>query len=232
MLTYQATSISTSCIIRSRWKNDTWIHILNEERRNHLTVPEAGVEGEGLRSSQGISVPVNWAHTQSRSTVRTNQEAYNAAMTSIQARYHAVLTGWTRGETSIWGYEGEFPSVLRNGRSYGGREDGGGQITDGGGGIEFKKLHFDTTSCMWDCGTATNLSRTKQCNNVFFCLMLATHGLQLKDRQLIVCGNVCAVAICNQEHILKYCSIYTQIQFSLTLLEFSHFVELYTSTQS
>lgn len=30
-----------------------------------------------------------------------------------------VLTGWRRGEASLWWYEGEFPSVLRKGRSLG-----------------------------------------------------------------------------------------------------------------
>lgn len=46
-------------------------------------LPEVGVEGEGARSSQGISVPVTWEDTQSTSTVRTTQETQNTATTSI-----------------------------------------------------------------------------------------------------------------------------------------------------
>lgn len=62
-------------------RNDTWIHIMYEILHtsesdpdashvsvHRFTVPEVGVEGEGPRSSQGITVPVNWPHTQSRSS--------------------------------------------------------------------------------------------------------------------------------------------------------------------
>lgn len=39
-----------------------------------IVLPEVGMEGEGLRASQGISVPVTWEHTQNTCRVRTMED--------------------------------------------------------------------------------------------------------------------------------------------------------------
>lgn len=51
-----------------------------------------------------------------------------------------VLTGWRRGEASLWWYEGEFPSVLRKGRSLG-RAD---VIMEKEAGWERRKVEYNT----------------------------------------------------------------------------------------
>lgn len=106
-------------------------------------LPEVGVEGEGLRSSQGISVPVNWVHTQSNNYINTEHIHSQNQTGSVQhcdTLHLTVLTGWRRGEASLWWYEGEFPSVLRKGRSLG-RADA---IMEKEAGWERRKVEYNT----------------------------------------------------------------------------------------